>query len=101
MNTYMVHMLERAREVHEINFGETGRDSILQCPFCIADEDEQWFKTRDFGLSPPKSRPEKMPAPHCRNCPLLSVTKGSHRDLMNDCVEMGKQLLNLWEGPDD
>jgi hypothetical protein len=46
VNAYFVHMLQRAREVHAINNGETGRDSPVKCPFCVADEDEAWFRVK-------------------------------------------------------
>ena len=109
MNTYMVHMLERAREVHRINDGATHRESLHKCPFCIADEDEQWFKTKNFGFDPPKERPEKSPAPHCGNCPLINVMHKAVgvpegepwkdvQGLMDDCVAIGSFLLgDIWE----
>jgi hypothetical protein len=93
----MVHMLERAREVHKINDGQTGRNSLIKCPFCIADEDEQWFRQVRFGYKPPDERPEKMPAPHCSRCPLLSLFNVDVQKLMDDCVLMGKFALEVWE----
>jgi hypothetical protein len=112
----MVHMLERAREVHALNHGTTHRDSEVKCPFCVADEDEQWFKFKFEYQAHPEvvnlERPKKMPAPHCINCPLLNVMHkavGHHpnhvRDvqgLMDDCVKIGHFILNeLWEGSDE
>jgi hypothetical protein len=93
----MVHMLERAREVHKLNVGLTHRGSVTKCPFCIADEDEQWFKTKNFGFKPPKERPEKSPAPHCANCPLLSLFNVDIQTLMDDCVKMGHFALRFLE----
>jgi hypothetical protein len=93
----MVHMLERAREVHKINNGETCRDSLVKCPFCIADEDEQWFKTETFGFKPPKVRPKRSPAPHCANCPLLSLFNVDVQTLMDDCVKLGHFALKVLE----
>ena len=101
VNAYFVHMLERAREVHTANKGDTHRDSMLKCPFCIADEDEQWFRTRTFGFKPPLHRPERMPAPHCTYCPLQSLLGIELKDLMNDCVEKGFYALQYWEGTDE
>ena len=101
MNAYMVHMLQRAREVHRINNGETCRDSLIKCPFCIADEDEQWFRTVRFGYKPPQSKPNRMPAPHCQNCPMLSIFKVDTQALMDDCVRMGSHALRVWEGSCD
>jgi hypothetical protein len=101
----MVHMLERAREVHKINNGETGRDSVVKCPFCIADEDEQWFVFKhEFGLHPiikELRRPKRMPAPHCTYCPLQSLLGINLLELMNDCVEKGFDALAEWEGVHD
>ncbi len=101
MNTYMVHMLERAREVHNINEGDTHRGSLVKCPFCIADEDEQWFKVKNFGFKPPDERPERLPAPHCEYCPLRTLLKIDLKELMNDCVEKGYDALAQWEELDD
>jgi hypothetical protein len=97
----MVHMLERAREVHHANEGGTGRDSLVKCPFCIADEDEAWFKMTRFGFNPPGERPEKMPAPHCNNCPLLSVTDIPIQGLMDDCVTIGRSILQSYREDSD
>ena len=101
MNTYYVHMLERAREVYEINYGQTGRDSVVKCPFCIADEDEQWFKFKfEYRLHPEVDsleRPKRMPAPICQSCPLISLFGINYKDLMNDCVDMGATRLYDWE----
>jgi hypothetical protein len=94
----MAHMLERAREVHYINEGDTHRGSLIKCPFCIADEDEQWFKIKNFGLKPPDERPKRMPAPHCEYCPLQSLLGIELVDLMNDCVEKGSDTLRNWKG---
>jgi hypothetical protein len=107
----MVHMLERARKVHKINKGETGRNSVVKCPFCIADEDEAWFKTKNFGFEPPEKRPKNPIAPHCVNCPLVNdmhQVVGSHpnhvknvQGLMDDCVPIGRYLLGvIWEESD-
>lgn len=102
MNAYFVHMLERAREVHQANKGQTGRDSILKCPFCVADEDEAWFRQKNFGYKPPSERPEKMPAPHCQFCPLRSLFNGTElHEIMDDCVEKGFYALRFWEDTDE
>ncbi len=105
MNTYMVHMLERAREVHKINEGDTHRDSMFKCPFCVADEDEQWFKYKNFGFHKPQEklvRPERMPAPHCTYCPLQSLfNQTGLQELMDDCVEKGFYALRNWEDTDE
>jgi hypothetical protein len=90
-------MLERAREVHKINRGETCRNSELKCPFCIADEDETWYKTKNFGFKPPKVRPERATAPHCVNCPLHSLFNVNTQELMDDCVKMGHFALKFLE----
>jgi ribosome modulation factor len=98
----MVHMLERAREVHKLNNGLTGRDSKYRCPFCIADEDEQWFKFKyEYRNHPETSslpRPNRMPAPHCVNCPLQSLFNVDVQKLMDDCVKMGTFALKIVEG---
>jgi hypothetical protein len=107
----MVHMLERAREVHRENHGATSRLSTTKCPFCVADEDEQWFKIVRSKNFDGGGRPKRMPAPHCDNCPLLNVMHkavGHHpnhvkdvQGLMDDCVKIGHFILNeLWEGSD-
>jgi len=104
VNAYFVHMLERAREVHEINNGETGRDSPVKCPFCVADEDETWFKrSHEFRLHPDVQdlRPERQAAPHCQNCPLQSLFGVDTKELMNDCVEKGFYALRYWEDTDE
>jgi len=110
VNTYMIHMLERAREVHEENTGMQGRDTPLpnKCPFCIADEDETWFqRTLDAGekykkTDPLRPKPLKL-NPHCINCPLQSLFKGAEvQQLMDDCVKMGCWWLReIWEGSDE
>ncbi len=100
MNTYFVHMLERAREVHKINEGDTHRGSIVKCPFCIADEDESWFRFRfEYKLHPgiDSKKPERIPPPHCQHCPLLSLFGIKYEKIMNDCVEMGFEILKTWE----
>jgi hypothetical protein len=98
VNAYFAHMLERAREVHQANKGETGRDSILKCPFCVADEDESWFRQKHFGYKPPKERPFRMPAPHCTYCPLQSLIRGEDLPrIMDNCVEFGFYILREWE----
>lgn len=111
MNTYMVHMLERAREVHRANCGLTHRDSLLKCPFCVADEDEKWFRFKyEYRLHPELSRlekPKKMPAPHCDKCPMINIihkafgAPGTQQQLMDDCVAVGSWLLKKLEGPAD
>jgi hypothetical protein len=101
VNAYYVHMLERAREVDQINKGETTRDSVVKCPFCIADEDEQWFRLKNFGYMPPSTRPERAPAPHCTYCPLQSLFGIELKDLMNNCVEKGFYALRYWEDTDE
>jgi hypothetical protein len=98
----MVHMLERAREVHKINEGETGRDSVVKCPFCIADEDEQWFRFKFlYSYLDGVKRPKRMPAPHCQHCPLQSLLGIDYTMFMNDCVEVGFDALAEWEGVHD
>ena len=102
VNAYFVHMLERAREVHEINKGETHRESVVKCPFCIADEDEQWHVHKSFGYKPPGSRPDRMPAPHCTYCPLQSLFDRTELPrIMDNCVEMGFYALRYWENTDE
>lgn len=110
MNTYIAHMLQRAREVHEINNGATGRDSTVKCPFCIADEDENWFRQTNhwpaFGFKPPKERPENVGPPHCASCPLLNISHLAlgFRDLqtlMDDCIAIGKWMLEQYEETTD
>jgi hypothetical protein len=96
----MVHMLERAREVHKINKGETGRDSVIKCPFCIADADEQWFVMK-FDYAVPHPRPENLGAPHCAHCPLQSLFNVDTQELMDDCVKMGYYALRSWEDTDE
>jgi len=102
VNTYMVHMLERAREVHQINGGDTHRDSLHKCPFCIADEDERWFKFKFAYRNHPETsslpRPNRMPAPTCDNCPLQSLFNVDVQKLMDDCVKMGSFALEVLEG---
>jgi hypothetical protein len=100
VNAYFVHMLERAREVHNVNNGQTGRDSVVKCPFCVADSDEQWFRVKNFD-APSHERPERMPAPHCTYCPLQSLLGIELEDLMNDCVEKGFYALRYWEDTDE
>ena len=100
MNAYFVHMLERAREVHKINNGETGRDSAVKCPFCVADSDEQWFAMK-FDRVPKHPRPEKLAGPHCTYCPLQSLLGIELEELMNDCVEQGFYALRYWEDTDE
>jgi hypothetical protein len=100
MNTYFYHMLQRAREVHKENNELTGRDSPLKCPFCKADEQEQWFRMChkvdvkfDAGAVPEKPYP-----PHCQYCPLQSlIPMMSIQDLMDDCVAVGKFVLAMYE----
>jgi hypothetical protein len=108
VNTYMVHMLERAREVHRNNMDledGTHRESAVKCPFCVADEDESWFRrTHEFrGHRNLKFlvRPPKMAAPHCDHCPLLSLFIISQQELMDDCVPLGKWALEMWEDSDE
>ena len=101
MNAYMVHMLQRAREVHRINDGDTHRDCVVKCPFCVADEDEQWFKFKyEYRKHPGVNdleQPKRMPAPHCNNCPMLSLFNVDVQALMDDCVGMGAHALKVWE----
>ena len=106
MNAYFAHMLERAREVDQWNKGETTRDSVVKCPFCIADEDETWFqRTLDAGekykkTDPLRPKPLKL-KPHCHNCPLQSLFGIKLPELMNDCVEKGFYALRHWEDTDE
>lgn len=100
MNTYMSHMLQHAKNVYDENF-RTSRYSDTECPFCVADMDTQWFQISHFGFKPPKERPERMPGPHCQNCPLISLLNISLRELMDDCVKLGKWALEEWENSDE
>jgi hypothetical protein len=106
VNAYFVHMLQRAREVHAINNGETGRDSPVKCPFCVADEDEAWFRVKyhhrklkeEFTLL----RTTKPPAPHCEYCPLKALLhETEYNKIMDNCVEMGFYALRYWEDTDE
>ena len=83
MNTYIYHMLLRARELYNLN---------RKCPFCVADEDATWFEA-EIGN-------DRNVTPHCFNCPLLSVLEIpsiDHHRLMGDCVGFGKELLRSYE----
>ncbi len=102
MNAYFVHMLERAREVHKINEGNTHRGSLVKCPFCVADEDESWFRFKFlYTYLDGVERPKRLPAPHCEHCPLQSLFGIELKDLMNDCVEKGYDALAQWEELDE
>lgn len=102
MNAYMYHMLLRAREAHEDN-EVTGVNGI-KCPFCVADEDQEWFKHVKLGadenidIGP---RPDRPLAPHCVNCPLRNLAGVPMQQLMDDCVTIGKYMLDKYEGIED
>jgi hypothetical protein len=44
-----------------------------------------------------KMRPERIPAPTCMNCPLLSVVDIPIQELMNDCKSVGWAYLKFYE----
>lgn len=96
MNAYMYHMLLRAREVCRINAEADDLRGVRKCPFCIADEDQQWYNQVKWkGVTEP--RPKKPIAPHCEFCPLQNLASCSLDYLMNDCEMIGKVLLGMYE----
>lgn len=90
MNKYLEHMLYKAREAHRL----TKSGNYVICPFCEADEAEKFHIYGDDS------------GPQCFNCPLTVFFKEmtpdsadtiSIEDLMDDCIGIGKAILEAWE----
>lgn len=99
MNAYMYHMLLRAREVSKLteeNLLDHVHEERPKCPFCIADEDQQWWYQVKSGKMK-GTKPKKPIAPHCEYCPLQNLAKCSMQELMDDCEKIGSFLLYLYE----
>jgi len=88
MNAYMYHMLLQARESHWKEFqGETPN-----CPFCSADKKQTGEDAITAGLGP-GSRTGV-----CFNCPLQNLFNlDSIHVLMEDCEDMGRHVLEMYE----
>jgi hypothetical protein len=85
MNAYMYHMLLQAREAHWKSF----QGERENCPFCMADQKQTFENMITTGV---------MEKGHCQNCPLLNLFNlESINILMEDCEDMGRHVLQVYE----
>jgi hypothetical protein len=93
MNAYMYHMLLQARESHWKEF----QGEPPNCPFCTADARQTGedviaagITSAGFAMSYPRSL--------CFNCPLINLfSLDSLHILMEDCEDMGRHALQIYE----
>lgn len=90
MNTYMYHMLLRAREMYRKNQQRLMGEEAIGCPFCKADclsaEHEARTHMTTMELT-------------CWKCPLLgyAATHEDRLEIMENCEEFGRELLWRFE----
>jgi hypothetical protein len=88
MDAYMYQMLLQARESRDLEI-QTG---IATCPFCLADQKQALENTITTGLV--GKRADNI----CLNCPLQNLfSLDTILFLMEDCLEMGKHALDMYE----
>jgi hypothetical protein len=88
MNTYMYHMLLQARESHWDEF----QGQPANCPFCDADAKQTGEDAITAGLF------DGSRAGVCHNCPLQNLfALDTLHVLMEDCEDMGRHVLQMYE----
>jgi hypothetical protein len=92
MNTYMYHMLLQARE----GFWKSlqGGPVVANCPFCDADARQTGEDMVAAGIHSASF----MKTALCMNCPLINLFNiESLHVLMEDCEDMGRHALQVYE----
>jgi hypothetical protein len=92
MNAYMYHMLLQARE----GFWKSlqGGPVVANCPFCDADARQTGEDMITIGLTVPTNIRSAL----CMNCPLINLFNLKDLGiLMEDCEDMGRHALQVYE----